>query len=181
MGRRKIEMKLVKNSSSRQVTFSKRRTGVFKKANELATLCGAEVAIVTFSPGGKPFSFGHPSVDAVTNRFLHRSNPTIRSRSNNGGSSGNNGLVMEKLNQQFMKLMRDKQVEKKKGKMLDKALKKNNLEGLDLKELQKLKDSLEKLKDDVNECVKQVEASSCLMLLAQKAVDHKENGGLYCS
>ncbi|KAB1221360.1 Agamous-like MADS-box protein AGL61 [Morella rubra] len=75
MGRRKIEMKMVKDNNCRQVTFSKRRTGLFKKANELATLCGADVAIVVFSPGGKPFSFGHPSVGSVSDRFLSTQDP----------------------------------------------------------------------------------------------------------
>ncbi|XWS12384.1 hypothetical protein CRYUN_Cryun37aG0085500 [Craigia yunnanensis] len=65
-------MEMVKNSSSRQVTFSKRRSGLFEKANKLATLCAAQVAVVVLSPGGKPFSFGHPSVEAVTQRFLNQ-------------------------------------------------------------------------------------------------------------
>uniref|UniRef100_A0A453FWM5 MADS-box domain-containing protein n=2 Tax=Aegilops tauschii TaxID=37682 RepID=A0A453FWM5_AEGTS len=42
----------------------------FNKANELAVLCGAQVAAVTFSDGGKAFSFGHPSAEAVVDRFL---------------------------------------------------------------------------------------------------------------
>ncbi|KAJ6936612.1 Agamous-like MADS-box protein AGL61 [Populus alba x Populus x berolinensis] len=60
MGRRKIEMEMVKDSNSRQVTFSKRRTGVFKKANELATLCGVQIAIIVFSPGGNHFHLATP-------------------------------------------------------------------------------------------------------------------------
>ncbi|KAH1228055.1 Agamous-like MADS-box protein AGL62 [Glycine max] len=40
-GRQKIEMKKMRNESNLRVTFSKRRTGVFKKASELATLCGS--------------------------------------------------------------------------------------------------------------------------------------------
>ncbi|XP_042006067.1 MADS-box transcription factor 23-like [Salvia splendens] len=69
-GRQKIEMAKIENDTNLQVTFSKRRAGVFKKASELGTLCGAECALVVFSPGNKPHSFGHPSVEAVTNRFL---------------------------------------------------------------------------------------------------------------
>jgi len=65
MGRRKLEMKKIANNSSRLVTFSKRRSGLFKKANEISTLCAAEVAIVVFSPGGKPFSFGQPNVEKL--------------------------------------------------------------------------------------------------------------------
>lgn len=69
-GRQKIKMAKIKTDSNLQVTFSKRRAGVFKKASELSTLCGAESTIVIFSPGLKPHSFGHPSVEAVANRFL---------------------------------------------------------------------------------------------------------------
>ena len=71
-GRQKIEMKKMSNESNLQVTFSKRRSGLFKKASELCTLCGAHVALVVFSPGEKVFSFGHPNVDAVIDRFLGR-------------------------------------------------------------------------------------------------------------
>ncbi|KAL9317338.1 hypothetical protein ACSQ67_013855 [Phaseolus vulgaris] len=49
-GRQKIEMKKMSKESNLQVTFSKRRTGLFKKASELCTLCAADVALVVFSP-----------------------------------------------------------------------------------------------------------------------------------
>ncbi|KHN01568.1 Agamous-like MADS-box protein AGL62 [Glycine soja] len=75
-GRQKIEMKKMSNESNLQVTFSKRRSGLFKKASELCTLCGADVALVVFSPGEKVFSFGHPNVDAVIDRYLERAPPT---------------------------------------------------------------------------------------------------------
>ncbi|KAG4907688.1 hypothetical protein GLYMA_20G136500v4 [Glycine max] len=75
-GRQKIEMKKMSNESNLQVTFSKRRSGLFKKASELCTLCGADVALVVFSPGEKVFSFGHPNVDAVIDRYLGRAPPT---------------------------------------------------------------------------------------------------------
>ncbi|KAK2968909.1 hypothetical protein RJ640_018601 [Escallonia rubra] len=63
------------NSSNLQVTFSKRRNGVFKKASELCTLCDAQAAIIVFSPGGKAYSFGHPHVDYVIDKFLTRNPP----------------------------------------------------------------------------------------------------------
>ncbi|XP_054778061.1 agamous-like MADS-box protein AGL29 [Prosopis cineraria] len=176
MGRRKIEMKLVRDSSSRQVTFTKRRNGVFKKANELTTLCGAEVAVIAFSPGGKPFSYGQPGVDAVANRFLRRG--SVRSKPDNI-----NGTAIEKLSQELMNLMNESEAEKKKAEMLDERLKKMNLtcsgklplEGLNKDQLQKLKRSLEEMKEEVRESVKQLEASSGLMLLVQKAADDKES------
>ncbi|KAL7236351.1 hypothetical protein ACSBR1_019601 [Camellia fascicularis] len=43
--------------------FSKRRSGLFKKASELSIPCGAEVGIIVFSPGKQAYSFGHPIVD----------------------------------------------------------------------------------------------------------------------
>ncbi|XP_062093389.1 agamous-like MADS-box protein AGL29 [Humulus lupulus] len=71
-GRQKIEMKMIQEEDSRLITFSKRRSGIYKKASELVTLCGAEVGVVIFSPSGKPFSYGHPSIDAVASHFLLR-------------------------------------------------------------------------------------------------------------
>ncbi|KAH7528017.1 hypothetical protein FEM48_Zijuj05G0027200 [Ziziphus jujuba var. spinosa] len=57
MGRGKIEIKRIENANSRQVTFSKRRAGLLKKAQELAILCDAEVAVIIFSNTGKLFEF----------------------------------------------------------------------------------------------------------------------------
>ncbi|KAK8965861.1 Agamous-like MADS-box protein AGL61 [Platanthera guangdongensis] len=70
MGRQKIAMKRIVREEARQVCFSKRRAGLFKKATELSILCGAEIGIVVFSPAGKPFSFGHPSLDHIIRRFI---------------------------------------------------------------------------------------------------------------
>ncbi|KAH0449423.1 hypothetical protein IEQ34_020115 [Dendrobium chrysotoxum] len=69
-GRQKIDIKKIENEAARQVAFTKRRQGVMKKACELSILCGVEFAIVAFSPAGKPFSLGHPSVESIVARFL---------------------------------------------------------------------------------------------------------------
>lgn len=74
-GRQKLEMVKIPKESNLLVTFSKRRYGVFKKASELATLCGAEITLIVFSPGKKVFSFGHPSVETVIDRFFTRNPP----------------------------------------------------------------------------------------------------------
>ncbi|OMO99445.1 Transcription factor, MADS-box, partial [Corchorus olitorius] len=57
MGRGKVELKRIEDKSSRQVTFSKRKTGLMKKARELAVLCDVELALVIFSPRGKLYQF----------------------------------------------------------------------------------------------------------------------------
>ncbi|KAE8775449.1 hypothetical protein D1007_52006 [Hordeum vulgare] len=69
-GRKKIPMERIEDANRLQVCFSKRRKGLVKKAFELSVLCGAQVALIVFSPAGKPYTYGHTSVDAVLDRFL---------------------------------------------------------------------------------------------------------------
>ena len=57
MGRGRIEIKKIENVNSRQVTFSKRRNGLMKKASELSILCDAEIAVIVFSSTGKVYDF----------------------------------------------------------------------------------------------------------------------------
>ncbi|XP_021834888.1 MADS-box protein JOINTLESS-like isoform X2 [Prunus avium] len=68
MTRRKIQIKKIDNTTARQVTFSKRRRGLFKKAQELSTLCDAEIALVVFSATGKLFEYTSSSVQQVIER-----------------------------------------------------------------------------------------------------------------
>ena len=60
MAREKIQIKKIDNATARQVTFSKRRRGLFKKAEELSILCDADVALIIFSSTGKLFEYGSP-------------------------------------------------------------------------------------------------------------------------
>lgn len=50
-------MRRIENATNRQVTFSKRRNGLLKKAYELSVLCDAEVAVIIFSQRGKLYEF----------------------------------------------------------------------------------------------------------------------------
>ncbi|KAL7261842.1 hypothetical protein ACSBR1_000273 [Camellia fascicularis] len=61
MARGKIQIKRIENSTNRQVTYSKRRNGLFKKANELTVLCDAKVSIIMVSSTGKLHEFISPS------------------------------------------------------------------------------------------------------------------------
>ncbi|XP_021911892.1 agamous-like MADS-box protein AGL62 [Carica papaya] len=69
-GCQKIEMVKMSNETNLQVTFSKRRAGLFKKASELSTLCDVDIAMIVFSPSKKAFSFGHPCVKKVIEDFI---------------------------------------------------------------------------------------------------------------
>ncbi|KAK2632708.1 hypothetical protein EUGRSUZ_L01183 [Eucalyptus grandis] len=57
MVRGKTRMKRIENNTSRQVTFSKRKNGLLKKAFELSVLCDAEVALIIVFPRGKLYEF----------------------------------------------------------------------------------------------------------------------------
>lgn len=57
MGRGRVELKRIENKINRQVTFSKRRNGLLKKAYELSVLCDAEIALIIFSSRGKLSEF----------------------------------------------------------------------------------------------------------------------------
>ncbi|KAJ4801760.1 MADS transcription factor [Rhynchospora pubera] len=69
MGRGKIVIRRIDNSTSRQVTFSKRRSGLFKKAKELAILCDAEVGLVVFSSTGRLYEYASSSMKNVIDRY----------------------------------------------------------------------------------------------------------------
>ncbi|GMI74636.1 AGAMOUS-like 21 [Hibiscus trionum] len=69
MGRGKLVIRRIDNSTSRQVTFSKRRNGLLKKARELSILCDAEVGLIIFSSTGKIYDFASTSMKSVIERF----------------------------------------------------------------------------------------------------------------
>ncbi|CAL4885193.1 unnamed protein product [Urochloa decumbens] len=69
MGRGKIVIRRIDNSTSRQVTFSKRRNGLLKKAKELSILCDAEVGLIIFSSTGRLYEFSSTNMKAVIDRY----------------------------------------------------------------------------------------------------------------
>ncbi|KAK5787251.1 agamous-like MADS-box protein AGL18 isoform X2 [Gossypium arboreum] len=69
MGRGKIEIKKIENLNSRQVTFSKRRNGLLKKAKELSILCDAEVGVIIFSSTGKVYQWSSTSMEHTLSRY----------------------------------------------------------------------------------------------------------------
>nr|GMC49684.1 agamous-like MADS-box protein AGL62 [Ipomoea batatas] len=125
-GRQRIEMVKIQKKSNLEVTFSKRRIGLFKKASVFSTLCGADVAIIVFSPAGnKVFSFGHPTVEAVVERFLGENNPAPVNETGGGAlateqfiEAQRNARVQE-LNMELTRLEAVFEFEKKRGEAID--------------------------------------------------------------
>ncbi|KAI3793478.1 hypothetical protein L1987_36097 [Smallanthus sonchifolius] len=156
LGRQKIKIAKIKIKNHLQVTFSKRRSGLFKKASELCTLCGVEIAIVVFSPAGKVFSFGHPKVESIIDRFLARSPHLTNSTSLHLVEAHRIASIPE-LNVQLTCMLNELEAEKKRSETLDEMRKASQsqfwweapIEDLNLHELQQLKDSMEELKKTV--------------------------------
>lgn len=76
MAREKIKIRKIDNATARQVTFSKRRRGLFKKAEELSILCDAEVGLIIFSATGKLFEFSSSSMKEMIEKYsMHSKKP----------------------------------------------------------------------------------------------------------
>ncbi|KAK2997173.1 hypothetical protein RJ639_025787, partial [Escallonia herrerae] len=75
MGRVKLKMQTLESTGNRQVTYSKRRSGIIKKARELSILCGIDIILLMFAPNGRPtmFSGVHSKVDEVITKFAQLS------------------------------------------------------------------------------------------------------------
>ncbi|KAJ0077851.1 hypothetical protein Patl1_37067 [Pistacia atlantica] len=73
MGRGKIVIRRIDNSTSRQVTFSKRRNGLLKKARELSILCDAEVGLIIFSSTSKLYEYSSTRVRGLKLLMLQMS------------------------------------------------------------------------------------------------------------
>ncbi|XP_041006752.1 MADS-box protein AGL42-like isoform X2 [Juglans microcarpa x Juglans regia] len=92
MVRGKIQMKRIENTTSRQVTFSKRRHGLLKKAFELSVLCEAEVSVIVFSQKGRLYEFSSSDIHEVIARYFKQAK---------GGQ--NNNIAVEQYMQQLMR------------------------------------------------------------------------------
>lgn len=80
-----MELKRIEDKSSRQVTFSKRRNGLIKKARELSVLCDVDVALLVFSSRGKLYQFS--SGNGLTS-ILQRYRRRYEDDRNNGTRNG---------------------------------------------------------------------------------------------
>ncbi|XP_042411484.1 agamous-like MADS-box protein MADS1 isoform X1 [Zingiber officinale] len=104
MGRGKIEIKRIENTTNRQVTFCKRRNGLLKKAYELSVLCDAEVALVVFSSRGRLYEYATNSARTTIERYKK----ACRDTANTGHASEVNAQYYQqessKLRQQINQL-----------------------------------------------------------------------------
>ncbi|KAF3666968.1 MADS-box protein SVP [Capsicum annuum] len=131
MAREKIKIKKIDNITARQVTFSKRRRGLFKKAEELSVLCDADVALVIFSSTGKLFEFASSSMNDILGKYK------LQTSSHEKVDQPSLDLQLENsLNMRLSKQVADKTRELR-------QLRGEELEGLSLEELQQIEKKLE--------------------------------------
>ncbi|KAJ5594123.1 uncharacterized protein N7459_000331 [Penicillium hispanicum] len=71
MGRRKIEIKAIKDDRNRSVTFLKRKGGLFKKAHELAVLCSVDVAVIIFGHNKKLYEYSSCDMHEALGRYQY--------------------------------------------------------------------------------------------------------------
>nr|XP_043617599.1 MADS-box protein SVP-like [Erigeron canadensis]XP_043617600.1 MADS-box protein SVP-like [Erigeron canadensis]XP_043617601.1 MADS-box protein SVP-like [Erigeron canadensis]XP_043617602.1 MADS-box protein SVP-like [Erigeron canadensis] len=158
MVRQKTQIKKIENLAARQVTFSKRRRGLFKKAQELSTLCDVDLALIVFSATGKLFHYSPLSMNQVLER--HR----LQSQNSGGSQQSSQDEIQVALRRSAMLSKELAEKRRELGQM-----KGEDLQGLDLKELSKLeaiiesrlvavvKAKAEKISEDIN-TLKQKEA-----------------------
>lgn len=131
MAREKIQIKKIDNTTARQVTFSKRRRGIFKKAEELSVLCDADVALIIFSSTGKLFQYSNSSMNGILERHsLH---------SKNIGKMERPSLELQLVESEQSIL--SKEVAEKSRQL--RQLRGEDLQGMNVEELQQLEKSLE--------------------------------------
>ncbi|CAN6565023.1 unnamed protein product [Malus baccata var. baccata] len=131
MVRGKIEIKRIENDTSRQVTFSKRRNGLLKKAFELSVLCDAEVAVIIFSQKGRINEFSSSDMHQTIERFHKHVN---------GGE-----INMVEVEQCMQRLKHESAIMAKKIEILEASQRKHSGNGLDfcsVEELQEISSQL---------------------------------------
>lgn len=81
MGRKKIQITRINDERNRQVTFTKRKFGLMKKAYELSVLCDCEIALIIFTSGNKLYQYASSDMDKVLLKYTEY-NDTVVSQTN---------------------------------------------------------------------------------------------------
>uniref|UniRef100_A0A5B7ANC5 Putative transcription factor CAULIFLOWER A n=1 Tax=Davidia involucrata TaxID=16924 RepID=A0A5B7ANC5_DAVIN len=133
MGRGRVQLKRIENKINRQVTFSKRRGGLLKKAHEISVLCDAEVALIVFSNRGKLFEYStDSSMEKILERYERYSYSERRLVANDHDSPENWPLEYTQLKARIELLQRN-----------HRHYMGDDLDSLSLKELQSLEQQLD--------------------------------------
>ncbi|KAA8520934.1 hypothetical protein F0562_011607 [Nyssa sinensis] len=155
MGRQRMELKKIENKARRQTTFTKRRNGLFKKANDICNMCDAEVGVITISEAGNAFTFGRPTADSIVDRYLAKTSSSNASSSNANARLHVGDHRVKELEDKYTEALARLETQKKRGEIMDKvkeAARGKQLwevptEDLGLHELEQYKATLEEMKE----------------------------------
>ncbi|XP_039886512.1 myocyte-specific enhancer factor 2D isoform X5 [Simochromis diagramma] len=75
MGRKKIQIQRITDERNKQVTFTKRKFGLMKKAYELSVLCDCEIALIIFNHSNKLFQYASTDMDKVLLKYTEYNEP----------------------------------------------------------------------------------------------------------
>lgn len=75
MGRKKINITRIHDERTRQVTFTKRKFGLMKKAYELSVLCGCEIALIIFNSNDRLFQYASSDINKVLLKYAEYNEP----------------------------------------------------------------------------------------------------------
>ncbi|XP_048131066.1 MADS-box protein JOINTLESS-like isoform X2 [Rhodamnia argentea] len=131
MAREPKKMEKVDRLAARQVTFSKRRRGLIKKAEELSILCDADVSLIIFSATGKLYDFSSSSMEDTLKRYVRHSNSIekpVQPCLERQIEEYNHEMLRKEVRDEFHKL---------------RQIKGEYLEGLNMEELGQLRKKLE--------------------------------------
>nr|ACG36350.1 MADS-box transcription factor 22 [Zea mays] len=132
MARERREIRRIESAAARQVTFSKRRRGLFKKAEELAVLCDADVALVVFSATGRLSQFASSSVNDIVDKYS--------THSKNLGKSHQQPSIDLNVEQSKYSGLNEQLAEETNGL---RQMRGEDLEGLSVEELHRMERKLE--------------------------------------
>ncbi|KAF5744207.1 K-box region and MADS-box transcription factor family protein isoform 1 [Tripterygium wilfordii] len=133
MGRGKIEIKRIENTTNRQVTFCKRRNGLLKKAYELSVLCDAEVALIVFSSRGRLYEYSNSNIRSTIERYK-------KACSDSSNSNSVREINAQYFQQESAKLRQQIQMLQNSNRHLNGE----SLSSLTVKELKQLENRLER-------------------------------------
>ncbi|KAI5657923.1 hypothetical protein M9H77_26716 [Catharanthus roseus] len=149
-GRQRVKMKQIQNEDQLQVTFSRRRLGLFNMANELSINTGSQIALLVVSPSNKVYPFGCPDVRSVIDKYQNQHSQPL---TNHMCLDSNQNM----LNSELSLLQSKVEALKKQGAFIDLMVQKQKskceldslIQELDIDELEKLLKAAKELDNDV--------------------------------
>ncbi|KAJ9139947.1 hypothetical protein P3X46_030638 [Hevea brasiliensis] len=168
MVRGKIQMKRIENAASRQVTFSKRRNGLLKKAYELSVLCDAEVAVLIFSQRGRLFEFSSNDMEKTIERYRRNAKDKVQA-----DSVDTEQRIQQQISESTEMVKKIEQLKISQGKFLGQGLTSCSVE-----ELQEIHNQLEKGLSNIKERKAELFKEKIEQLKAQERLLLEENASL---